>query len=451
MAEVLSDLPSLDKEQLLLVKGLEEACDGRAEILDEIDRLLAAASGQLESVPAVTGVEETASVAPEPLVRKVSRTRPVRAHRERRAETPPPSAATSPAMAAEPKAVKPPRAPRRPGRPTVPAPAGHPASVESAAPAAGSAELMDQMGGLLARNEERRTPMQAAWPMPELVEFDQEDAAAPVGIDEPPDVGSNRKGGRNARRVRGGTPAAAMGPSAAPGQGALIVPGDGRRSKGPRRRGRRLLAAVVVLAVAGAGGTVYWRRSHKAATAAAIRPSAALVGALVNTIPDYVPSPGSTVAATPVALATAVQDYGSSTAGAVAAQPTGFLAGVQRRWTNPTDASQAVWVFVMEFENPTLASTFATQVAAATTAAANQVTTAHRHQAAGAAQSTFDTTGVTGAAGSTNSMGRLAFARDSFTKGNYVAEVVVNGPANAGVVAVAQRVAAAQYAALPGH
>lgn len=314
---------------------------------------------------------------------------------------------------------------------------------------------MDQMNGLLAKDQERRaTPMQAAWPMPELEEIDLGLPAfeeAPIGTGAPIPVPAKRKSGRKAKQQPSGTASPAPAPGVAAAQSALIVPGDGRRSKAPRRRGRRLLAALVVVGLAGAGGTAYWKRTHKADTTAAIGPSTALVAALVNNIANFVPSPGSTLAATPVALATAVQDYGSSTAGAVADQPTGFLAGAQRRWTNPTDGSQAVWVFVMEFENPTLASAFATQVGAATTAAANQVTAAHQHQAAGAAASTFATTGITGATGSTNSVGRLAFARDVFTRGNYVADVIVNGPANAGVTAVAQRVAAAQYAALPVH
>src|SRR5579884_496417 len=378
VADVLSDLPSLDREQLLLVKALEEACEGRLEILDQIDRLLAAGgtkpAGGTGTGVVETGVAQTGSAAEETLVRKVSRARPVRAHRERGSASPTPvSAPPTPQAAtptpppepkpAEPKAARPPKASRR-GRATASAPPENPGSVQPAtpvAPALGSAELMDQMGGLLAKDEERRTPMQAAWPMPELEEIDLETATALIGTDQAADAESNQKAGRKAKGRRGERPSPVTGPPAA-GQDALIVPGDGRRAKG-RRRIRKLLAGLIAVAVAVAGGTAYWKSSHKAATAAAIAPSKALVAALVTGIPNYVPSPGSTVAATPVALAAAVQDYGSTTAAAVAEQPTGFLAGVQRRWTNPTDPSQAVWVFVMEFENPTLASIFETQVA----------------------------------------------------------------------------------------
>src|SRR5579884_3131593 len=111
VADVLSDLPSLDREQLLLVKALEEACEGRLEILDQIDRLLAAGgtkpaggtgTGVVETGVVETGVAQTGSAAEETLVRKVSRARPVRAHRERGSASPTPVSAPPTPQAATP-------------------------------------------------------------------------------------------------------------------------------------------------------------------------------------------------------------------------------------------------------------------------------------------------------------------------------------------------------------
>lgn len=121
-AEVLADLPSLEAEQLLIVKALEEAGEGRAVILDRIADLLVVRHATRHLAPAPAGAAPR-SASP---------------HGAPPRSAPPRSAAGAPGTQVPPlpdKAVSP--------------------------------ELVDQMGSLLAKSAARRTS-EAAGPLPPL-------------------------------------------------------------------------------------------------------------------------------------------------------------------------------------------------------------------------------------------------------------------------------------------
>jgi hypothetical protein len=110
---VLADLASLDSEQLLLVRSLEETGEGRAVILDRIDDLLVVQEATHHVLQAASwpATEDPAPAPPPPVpAAPIARTAP-----------PPPAPSAPPA-----KAV--------------------------------SSDLVDQMGSLLARDDARRSP-----------------------------------------------------------------------------------------------------------------------------------------------------------------------------------------------------------------------------------------------------------------------------------------------------
>jgi hypothetical protein len=440
VADVMADLPRLDVDQLLLVKSLEEASERRPVVLDRIDALLQARGASPQPEP----VTET------PPVRKPSTAaRPLSAHQAgpaaagvpkaritRKAKTPKaapqggrvgdPEAAASP-RPADPEAAASPRpaepktaTSRRPAEPKAPNPrqpdrkaAGNPRRPEPQeagnarpsphSPAPTKAELTDQMGTLLARDEARRSPMQVAWPLPD------------VGTPDAP-------GGRPAPStpVAGPLPAPAPAPATGPPQGALIVPDNGHRRTNVRRITRFVPWLLVVAVLAGAGA-LYWKDKHPTGSTTPNPVSTRLAALLVAT-PGFTATQVQTTASRPW-----IVTNGSATS-------PGFVAGVERQFLNTAVPAQQAWVYVLQFQTPAQSAAYAAQVAATFTAPT---------------KTSFSTPGVPGAMGSSNQVKAVLFTHDVFTRGTYMVDIVLSGPASNGVVPQAQALAHSQYAAIP--
>lgn len=408
VADVMADLPRLDVDQLLLVKSLEEASERRSVILDHIDALLQSHGAGPQPQPA----QET------PARRKPSTTaRPLSAHQ------PDPAAAEAPQAQTtrEAKIPKPgPQARRLPD----PQPAATPRPEPTAAattprrrdpkvaatprqaapsPTPTKAELTDQMGSLLARDEARRTsPMQVAWPLPDVGT-----AAAPGDRATPP------------------SPAAVMSRPAsaaatAPGQGALIVPDNGHRRTNVRRTAR-VVAWLLVLVVLAGAGAVYWKDKHRTASTTPNPVPKDLAALLVST-PGFTATEVQTTVSRPW-----IVTNGTSTSA-------GFVAGVERQFLNAALPAQQAWVYVLHFQTPAQSAAYAARVAATFSAPT---------------KSSFSTPGVPGAVGSSNQVKAVLFTHDVFTRGPYMVDIVVSGPASSVVVTQARALAEAQYAGIP--
>lgn len=339
VAEVLADLPSLDTEQLLLVKSLEEAGDRRSVILDRIDDLLV--------------VQEAA-------------------HHVRGAMSPTQSA-----------------------RPVV----------RAAPPVADKAlsdELLDQMGGLLAKDSARRsTPLPAAQPSP------------------PPARAAHANGA----------------PEAHDG---MIVPTDGRRSRGGRRR-RFLITAVIVALLAGAGALA-WKQTHPTSTTAATAAAVPdlLATRLIKAVPaGYIQQADTVGQAGPSDLTKAARDDGAPDAHDVLVQA-GFLHGYQRLWIT-ADKQRQLLVTLSHFRTAEGASAYSQRMAAAASGNTKPAPTS------------LAIAGIPGAVGLSAADGSTQSAEAVFTRGSYSVVVVSHGSVAPTVQSVVQQVAAAQYALLtPG-
>jgi hypothetical protein len=340
VAEVLADLPSLDRDQLLLVRSLEQADQRRPVILARIDDLLVVRE-------AAHHVATTESAPLPPL----------------------PNKAISP-------------------------------------------DLLDQMGGVLAKDAVRRSPtLHANGP------------AYPPPLPPPAPVAAPN------RRSRG------KGAHAAPN--GLIVPTDGRRSRGGRRP--KVLARLVIVVLVLAAGGLAWQYTHRSTSAktevaATIRdPLAARLVASVP--PGFVPQADSVGNTGPSDLAKAARDDGGSDAqGALTAA--GFLHGYQRLWS-PADKAQQLIVILYHFKTADGAAAYGQRMAAA---AAGD---------AAAAPAPLAISGIPGAVGFSGAVGSARSAQAIFTRGVYTVGVIVHGRAAATAAAQVQQIATAQYALLP--
>ena len=145
--------------------------------------------------------------------------------------------------------------------PAPPAPAAPPpAPVKAVSP-----DLMDQMGGLLAKDAARRSGMQSAWPLPDLGQSTPgEGTGSTLAAAFWPDDAAPGSRRRAAKKSRAGQPARATHP-VPDGQ---IVP-NGRPARNRTwGRGPLALAGLVVVVLLGAGGFVYMRQASAAPRAA---------------------------------------------------------------------------------------------------------------------------------------------------------------------------------------
>ncbi len=409
VAEVLADLPSLDRAQLELVKSLEEAGDRRPVILDRVADLMVVQ----EAAAHVRSADLGNAAAPAPPV--------------------------------------PPPAPNRDLSP----------------------DLLAQMGGLLAKETARRSQdFQAAWPLPETeppVPGSMESIAAPptavatgapvvnapkaqkvgTGPKEPKASRAPRdsKAAKAPKRPRGSSSTRPLGGhlGASPGlPTGHIVPGDGRRSRSGKS-GPRFLKAVMALVILGglaAGGLVVWQRINKSpATAPVIVPSAASAPAARTLILQAIPGtgyilqhPGTPPA--PITLATAAVEDGTTDATAVLTKD-GYRNGSRQIWSNTTHAG-FVSLTVLQFRTAPGAIAYSQRLIAAATGKP-------------VAPPRFPVAGVAGAVGlGPTSVNRTA--QVIFTRGPYLVKVVVdNGNSVPGGADQATVVAANQYRALPSQ
>ncbi|HEX3540994.1 MAG TPA: hypothetical protein VHT75_11195 [Acidimicrobiales bacterium] len=396
VSDVLADLPSLERDQLLLVKALEEAGERRPVILDRLgDLLVIKSSGRhLTVVPSAASVDSPPT-SPAP---------PAAAPSEARAPAPPtPTAPADPAPPAR-------RVARRTAAP-IPQP--------TTAPSEAASEVVDQMGELLAKGAARRagavSPAAPAGPAT---------PPAPSPTSElPPTMGA--KGKRAGRRKTG--------PPVANG---LIVPTDGRRSKG--RRHPQLRVALLIAVLLAGGGAAYWKISQKASSppAGTARPGRDLVAELlVKAVPaGYAPQPDTTGANGAVDLAHAVAADRGSDAAAFLGQA-GFLHGYQRSWTGPDH--QKLVVVIYHFRTAAGAASFAARSVATATATVKP------------APAPFAVSGVPAAAGLTGTIGADHVSSVTFGRGRYAVSVSSSGPVATGQAATVTQVAAAQFALLP--
>jgi hypothetical protein len=393
VAEVLADLASLDREQLLLVKSLEEAGERRPVILHRIGDLLV--------------VQEAAEH-----VRAVANGRP------------------APAVAAAPSVTAAPSAPVAP-----------PPPVRDVSP-----DLLTQMGGLLAKNAARQTEIQppqatqVAWPPP----VTDQATAVPLA---PPTKGG-RKAAKAAAKVR--PPAAAgaapttppvggQGKSPPPAPNGLIVPSDGRRSRSGKagRRGAKILIGLVIAALLAAGGAVFWKQTHpNKSVATTVQPTRDLVAdRLVKAVPaGYAQRPDSAGETGPSDLAKAVRDDGAPGAQAALTQD-GFLHGYRRLWS--TADKHDLLVVLYHFRTAAGATAYVQRMAALSRAGTKP------------APAALAVTGIPGSVGwqGTTSAGQVAAAY--FARGVYAVGVLVDGPVASGLAPIAQQMAVAQYSLLP--
>ena len=376
VAEVLSDLASLDTEQLLLVKSLEEAGERRAVILSRIDDLLVVqqATHHLHVVP---------SGDPEPDL-------PIE-----------PANATKPV----------------------------------------SADLLDQMGGLLARDAVRRSSsgMQTAWPLPDPGQLGS--APAEPGAPQPGFWPDDKRGGRKAKGRRSGPPgapaaAAAPATNSAPSPGGgVIVPTDGRRSRSGRTP--KVLALLLIVALLAGGGFVYWKHLHAATTTVHSVTLEPLTALLVKAVPAGFTQQADSVGDTgPSDLAKAVKDDGDPGAQAALVQD-GFLRGYQRLWAT-AGGKQEIVVFLYEFHSPTGAMAYGQRMVAAS-------------KANKPVPSAFAVTAIPGAVGLIGGDSSGTTAQIVFAQRNFLVGVVINGDSATGLSALAQQISAAQSGALPAN
>jgi hypothetical protein len=339
---VLADLPSLDSEQLLLVKSLEEASDRRPVILDRIEDLLV--------------VQEAA-------------------HHVR--------GSTSPTRSARPV-------------------------VRAAPPVADKAlsdELLDQMGSLLAKDSARKsTTVPAAFAAAQ-----QPSASAGARHHGKPETNDG-----------------------------VIVPTDGRRSRGGR--GRRFLITLVIVALLAGAGALAWKQTHPTGTTPAATTGTSvtdLLGArLVTAVPaGYVQQADAIGHTGPSDLTKAAHDDGAPDAHDVLVQA-GFLHGYQRLWIT-ADKQWQLLVTLYHFRTAAGASAYSQRVAAAASANVKP------------APASFAVAGIPGAVGLSAADGTTQSAEAVFTRGIYSVAVVAHGPDAPVVQSVVQQVAAAQYALLP--
>ena len=335
---MLADLPSLDSEQLLLVKSLEEAGDRRPVILDRIEDLL---------VVQEAAHHVRASTSPTPSVRRVVRAAP------------------------------------------------------PVADQALSDELLDQMGSLLAKDSARKS---TAFP-----------AAQPPSAT----VAAKHRGK----------------PEANDG---VIVPTDGRRSRGGRSR--RFLITLVIVALLAGAGAVAWKQTHPTGTTANATTGALvtdpLAARLVKAVPAGYVQPADTVGHTgPADLTKAVQNDGAPDAHDVLVQA-GFLHGYQRLWIT-ADKQRQILVTLYHFRTAAGATAYSQRLAAAASANVKPAPTS------------LAVAGIPGAVGLSAADGTTQSAEAVFTRGIYSVTVVAHGPVAPAVQSVVQQVAAAQYALLP--
>lgn len=339
---MLADLPSLDSEQLLLVKSLEEAGDRRPVILDRIEDLLVVQ----EAAHYVRG-----STSPAPAARRVVRAAP------------------------------------------------------PVADQALSDELLDQMGSLLAKDSARKsTTPPAAFPA-------VQPPSAPAAANH------------------GGKPVANDG---------VIVPTDGRRSRGGRSR-RYLIMLGMVALLAGAGA-VAWKQAHATGTTPNATTGAVvtdpLAARLVKAVPaGYVRQTDAVGRTGPSDLTKAVQDDGAPDAHDVLVQA-GFLHGYQRLWIT-ADKQGQILVTLYHFRTAAGAEAYSQRVAAAASANVKPAPTS------------LAVAGIPGAVGLSAADGTTQSAEAVFTRGPYSVTVVAHGPAAPAVQSVVEQVAAAQFALLP--
>ncbi len=370
---MLSDLASLDTEQLLLVRSLEETGERRAVILDRVDDLLV--------------VQEA--------------THHLRA-----------TAGTHPAPVA---------APAPPPVPTKPV----------------SADLVDQMGGLLARDAARKSSaLQTAWPLPDLGRPGSADVAPTApGAGFWPDDGNaraRRKAKKNAKVKDQGKVNGRVPPPTHPG---LIVPTDDRKpGRGPTLP---VLAGLLIVALLGTGGVVYWLQTHKGTSTAATSQAAGdhLAGLLMKTVPaGYTRQADSLEGGGPLDLAAAVNDDPGPGAQATLTKD-GFVQGYEREWTNAS--GQDIIVFLYQFRTPAGAEAYGTSAVATAKSVIKPEPT------------TFAVTAIPGAIGLTGGDGGNYTSQIEFTKGTYLFNAIADGPASDGLAPTAQQVANAQYTLLP--
>ena len=446
VSDVLADLPSLDREQLLLVKALEEAGERRPVILDRIADLLVVTEGarRLTVVDPPTTPEDGGAAAAHPAGGQTNGVEPAENHNGDRpklsllrgddtasrpatvpvAPTPPPAAPTPPSPQTPTRTNPAPKARTGPA-PTAPTPKARTLKaptppvktpVGGGEPPAAS-DLVDQMGELLAKGAVRRAgavaPSSAAAAPPPPIPA--EAIPAPTG----------GKGKRSGRQTTG-TPVA----------NGLIVPTDGRRSKGRRRP--RLRAALLVAVLLAGGGAGYWKISHKASapTTAPARPAHDLVAdLLVKTVPaGYVPQADTTGANGPVGQGKAVERDGRADAAAFFGQA-GFLHGYQRSWTTPDQRDLVVVIY--HFRTAEGAAAYAARSIATATATGKPPPAA------------FAVAGVPAATGLTATVATNQLASVTFSRGRYAVSVSSRGPAATSQAATATQVATAQFALLP--
>ena len=416
VSEVLADLPSLDRQQLLLVKALEEAGEGRPVILDRIADLLVVAEGarRLTVVEPPPTAQANPDAGPPPEMaagdvgaekRNGDRPKLSLLRAEDVAAPPAPRPPTAAPKVSIRKAAAQNAATQNARAPKAPTPVGPAAS-----------ELVDQMGELLAKGSARRDgavspPAPASPPAP------------PVPSPPPPTArGKGRRGGRET--------------TGAPVANGLIVPTDGRRSKG--RRHPRLRVALLITALLAGGGAAYWKVSQKptSPTTNALRPGRDLVAdLLVNAMPPgYTPQADPTGTNGPVDLAKAVERDGGPDAVAFLGQA-GFQHGYQRSWTRPD--KQDLVVVIYHFRTAAGAAAYAARSVAKEAATVKP------------APAAFAVAGVPAATGVTTTVGADHAALVTFTRGRYAVSVSASGPAATGQTAAATQVAVAQFALLP--